>query len=98
MALCEKQMSEEEAKELESSGFEKLEEGELTDVSGGYVCANVSKQCFEVIDDKTGEVLASGYLTPFAAMSAAANRDQSTKFIAPEYAEELRQKYADSQK
>ena len=96
MALCEKHMSEEEPQELESSGFEKLEDEELKDVSGGYVCANPSKQCFEVIDDKTGEVLESGFGDHLAAMRAAKLWDQSTQVISPDYAAELRQKNANS--
>ena len=85
MALYKKHMSEEEAKEQEPSGFEKLEDGELKDVSGGYVSANPSKQCFEVIDDKTGEVLESGFKNHLAATRAAKLWDQSTQVISPDY-------------
>lgn len=96
MALYERIMSEEGAKGLESSGFEMLEDTELEEVSGGYVCANVARRCFEVIDDKTGEVLFSGFTDPLAARESAASWGQSTEVISPDYLEELRQKNASS--
>ena len=91
MALFEKIMSEEEAKELESSGVEKLEHKDLKEVNGGFVYANANKKCFEVIDDKTGEVLASGYPDTLTAQRAAAKMGQSIKSISSDYLEKLRQ-------
>ena len=58
MAILKKALTEEEVKKLREEN--KLSADELDEVNGGYIYLN-DKFNYEVIDDKTGDILAEHY-------------------------------------
>lgn len=90
MAIFERKLTEEEAKNLDKRDDENPEDELLSDVAGGYVHDNLQRQCFEVIDDRSGKVLDRGYRSLIRCRERAAELGQSTDKISDEYLARLR--------
>ena len=84
-------------KELKDNELEKeLKEDELENVDGGYVFHDNSRDRWEVIDDITGEVKESGFLSRRYAQEYAKKHDQSPDEIVWCQLDELRKEYQKS--
>ena len=84
-------------KELKDNELEKeLKEDELENVDGGYVFHDNSRDRWEVIDDITGEVKESGFVSRAYAQEYAKKHDQSPDEIVWCQLDELRKEYQKS--
>ena len=86
-------------KELKDNELEKeLKADELENVDGGYVFHDNSRDRWEVIDDITGEVKESGFVSRGYAQDYAKKHDQSPDEIVWCQLDKLRRDYQESKK